>query len=271
MLSASLATPTFLINSRNRTTGDINNFQYTIPLAKNNDFNAVALVSATISKSFYTITAFGGQNVFVLYENSIGRFITIPEGYYDYKSFIVVLKGLLNTGGLGWVYDMTYTTYPRTNKFVWTVTGNGGLQPQFSFSNDRMHEIMGFVKDSNNPFVGDTLTSTEQFNMQHTRYVTVKSNICSNLGSTSDDFTVLATISTQNTPDGNNIVYQMTDLMEGQRLLSNNQSNSFSFSIYDDHDRLLQLNNVNWKCKILCYKFNDYYQRAITSTEPQRR
>lgn len=262
MLSINNISPTFIINSRNRIHGSITNFQYKVPLEQGNDFDTVALVSATIPKTWYTIVQ--GQNEFVVSENGPSRFITFPEGNYSAKTFKTKCAELLNAAApVGWVYAITEESIPKTNKFIFTVTGNAGVQPIFLFNNDRMHEIMGFDTDSVNPFVGDSLTSTNVYNIQHTRYVTLKSSIAYNSGSSDSDQTTLATISCENIPDGNSITYEHVDMMEAQRQITNNTSNTYNFSLYDDHERLIQMNGVDFKLKIICFKYNEYYTKKI--------
>jgi hypothetical protein len=265
MSSSTLVTPSFIVNSRNRIDGTSTNFQYKLDLPSGNDYNAIACISATIPKTYYTIKQ--GQNEFVVSEGGPSRFVTFPPGNYSSSTFITICKGLLNAGGVGWVYDITVGTLPITNKFTWTVTGNAGVQPIFLFNDDRMHEIMGFNQDVAIQFAADSLTSTNVFNIQHTRYITLKSNIAHNVGNHGPDSSILATISTQNVPDGNSIIYEMNDILDGQRFIANNGSNNFAFSLYDDHDRILDLNGIDFKFKLVMWKHNKFFELAINEIE----
>lgn len=278
--------PTFIINSfdrKNRPTTTSSDFFYKINISKQHDFDTVAISSIQIPKTFYTLQqgVVGGDafydNQFQLRESGGTVTITVPEGNYNIFNFPRVLKELLDANSPGgYEYIVTYPdrlTETDTGKFTFTVRNNAGDQPDFHMYDNRIREMMGLrCYDINgNPdwcaFTSDTLTSEFQVNMQWTNYITIKSNICHNAGNDNNDNAILAVIPVATVPDGSMINYTLVNLEEESKQLANAGSNEFSFSIYDDHNRLLDLRGSDWMIKLFLFKQNRYFDVAMKQME----
>ena len=119
-----------------------------------------------IPKSYYLVPK---NHSFRLIEGNSSVSITIPEGDYLLNTFRFVIQNLLNQNSPnGYIYTVTFpsiTTQANTGKFTYNVSGNGSIQPIFSFTN-QIYEIMGFEKNSTNTFVNNTITSTNVVKLQ---------------------------------------------------------------------------------------------------------
>lgn len=264
--------PSFNIFSKDRDSGTIENFIHNLQIDQNHGFNNVALVSARIPKSYYTAQSSHGNLTFGLHEDGLEQNITIPEGNYNSTNFAVVLKGLLDAASvlMGHTYVYTVTspnsaTEPQTFKYTYTVTGNAGVQPYFHMHNEsfRISEFLGFLNETNNVFVGDSLTSFKPFRFEHTEFITIKSNISRNSGSSHEDASVLARIPVGNITAGDIIEYRLVNLEDSTRVMTNRNSNAFSFTLHDDQDRLINLNYYDWSCTIMLYEYNNDSELTI--------
>lgn len=274
--------PSFIIDSANRddkigSDGRPNtnrsSFVYTIDISKNSKFNCVAMSQARIPKAWYTVQTIHANNTFELHEGGSSATITIAEGNYNVYSFMNILTGLLNTNSPnGWTYSITFPdslTDVQTFKYTFSVSGNGGVQPMFEFtsSSSRISELMGFdfandVYNGENPFVGDSLESYTQVYFQLTKFITVKSNICSNSGNSDSDSSVLARIDVTHVHDGDTIVWNMSSLEDASRVIPNNNSNVYTFSLFDDKGRPLNIHD-DWNIVLLLYEYNPVSEYMI--------
>ena len=259
--------PTYLINSRdriNRNNSTDSSFEFKINLETDNQFDSVILVTAHIPKKFYTVS---NNAFFTLIEDGMQEIITMPEGNYNYNNLPVILKGLFDQASINmlhnWVYTITFPNIniePDTTKLTFSVSGNGGLQPSVSFVNDikgEAHQLLGFPHDqSPHSFIADKLISSNIVSFVRTQFIVIKSNIALNSGSGQSDTAILARIPLSDTHD-EVISYDLVQLEDGVRELGSNTSNIFSFTIFDDHDRILELNGYPWTASLLIYKSDD--------------
>ena len=270
--------PTFIVNSKDRSSGTTEDFFYRLPLSKNDGFDAVSISSIQIPKTFYTLSEGrdGDDNTFVLSELGLDITITIPEGNYNVFNFPIVLKQNLDAAsfllGHSWRYIITYPdrlTETDTQKFTFEVLGSGGNFPTFTLSDNRIREMMGLDCESGCTFsviAGKIkLISEYAVNFQWTQYITVKSSIANNAGNESQDNAILAVIPVTTVPDGSMIIYDLKNLEDQTKQLANQNGNLYSFSLYDDHDRRINLRGPDWMIQLFVYKQNNYYELAINS------
>lgn len=234
------------------------------------------------------------DNQFLLSEGTNSGLITIPLAFYNEINFPIVLKGLLEaksvTFGNSFTYEITYpdlTTEADTRKFTYKVTNNvSGMDISFFFptvirsgsggsckSNDtsRISEIMGFTNETNSGIKSFalesgtiySLTSEYVVDFELTKYITIKSNIALDQGNSTRDNAILGVIPVYDVPHGGVINYELTQLEDESKYLSNNKNNIYSFSLWDDHDERMKLNGINWFVKLFLYEYNPYYELAI--------
>ncbi len=260
----------YIIDSSKRINGTDANFSYKIELPREKDYNRVVVLQALIPKSYYLVTA--PYNTFILEENGTEVIITLPEGNYNVQSFINVVSNLLSSNSPNtWIYNIQYNDSlisVETGRFKYIVSGNSG-QPSFKF-NDYLYEQFGFVKNSVNIFVGDELVSTSVIKFQNEDVILIHSDISYN-NDQSEYTDVLQEIYASSTPPMSNIVYQNSGNLEAysKQLLSKNKS-VFRFTLTDENNRELNLNNLNCVFTILVYRkdnINDltraFYARTI--------
>lgn len=256
------ASPSFFVNSKYRDNQDehINNFHYTIDIDNNKNYNCCALTSLRLPKSWYTVEATHNNNTFVLSEGGVPTTITIPAGNYNINSMKLTIENLLNTNSPNsWIYQVSYPdTYTQKQTFIYTFTVfKHTSQPSFIFSgSSRMTEILGFDTDTTYTFTSNTLTAPYTVQFELTNFITIKSSICNNTGNLNSDTSVLASIDVTHVRDGETIVYTMSSLDDATRLITNINQNVFSFSVYDDQDRPLELFD-DWNMTIMVYE-HDY-------------
>ena len=259
-ISARFDTPSFLINTRNRELGTTTNFSYKIPIKQNNNYNLVALTSLTISKTWTTINSF--NNVFELTEGTTTIEITVPTGNYDVCNFPTVLSKLLTDASPNnYTYKVFYDF--SNNKYTFKAFTDVLGLISFRFYNDGIHEIMGFEDNTTYLFSGDSLTSNNTINMQLTRYLTLKSNIANNFGNSDSDSSILARIPVEDVEDFGVVHYTVNQIQDQAKAITNNRSNIYTFSLYDDHDRIINNNGVEWMSQLFMWEHNTASQITI--------
>jgi len=247
----------YYINSIARTSGTPGNFTCEVQIPKSENYDRVTLLQANIPVSYYLVGV--GYNTFQLVENNgvatTTTTITLVPGNYTANSFITVIVPLLNTASPnGWIYSITIPngfTSSNTGKFTFTVSNNLTRQPSFVLNN--MWEIFGFEQNSTNTFVGNTLTSTNVVKFVPEDSLMIHSDICDN-----GENSILQEVFGNNSVAFSNITYQCPDVLSYSRRLRTNQSNSYTFSLTDEHNRQVDLNGVNVIFTIVLFKKDNF-------------
>lgn len=230
-----------LVNSRNKISGEHGNFTYKFNESLDK-YDRVCIVSASIPKSYYGIQT-GLNDTFTLTEGVTSYTITLTAGNYTAVNMASHLQTKLNTGHSN-TYTCTYpTTVYDTAKFTFTSTGAAS----FTFASTRSAcEIMGFDAGSTNSFSGGSLTSTNVINLNKETTLRIISNM------TSDG--ALCNMIASNTPDFNVIQYNCIDILALSKKLTHSNTNTYSFSITNESDEVLNLNGLNVVIELLFYK-----------------
>ena len=245
------------INSSFRQSGDDSDFIINIPLKKNNRFNRVSVISASIPKSYYLIP--DGENTFIIEENSVQTTVAIPPGNYSITSFIYVLNNLF-TGGISH-YSVSFPdskTQAQTGKMTFSHVNAQGHSSCFIFQNDHLPEVMGFARGSTNEFVHvgntSTLISSNVCNFQKESTIFLHSNLADNGGQ--DD--IMLELFASGNADLSNINFENNgNLQEHSKILKDNQSNSFHFYLTDEFRQKINLNGINVLLTICFYEENN--------------
>jgi hypothetical protein len=246
----------YYINSDNRLSGTSSDFYYQIQQPPNTNYDRCCVLQMSIPKSYYIVQV---NEYFDLTENSSSVNITVPTGNYSRKSFSTVVQSLLNTySPNGYTYTITYpnsTTTSDTGLYTFTVSGNGGVQPEiiFSTSND-LNSHMGFASGSTNIFVGNTLTSTQVINLQADNCLYLHSDL-----STNGNDSVLQEVFANVSADFSSITFQQQCVEGYSKVITSNSSNVYRFYLADENDKALNLNGQNLNITLLLYKKNDLY------------
>jgi hypothetical protein len=243
-------TKIFYIDSFNRTSGSPTDFQVNIELPRN-DFNRVALLQASIPKSFYNFPK--GRNTFYLVELGVETLITIPEGDYGVSSLIANLAPILSASSPnGWTYKMSFPKFleTQTGKITYTVEGNGGSQPSFRFENFCWLQL-GFYLNTTYNFVGDTLISVHYISLAPINRLFIKSDMCN-----TSELSILQEI-LQTFPDSAMVYYENTNIENNSKPFSTTQSRNFHFTITDRFGIPIETNGLDSVFSIIFYKYDD--------------
>jgi hypothetical protein len=257
--------PSFVVDSRIKDSGSIENFSYTIAIdGIDEEYTQCAVTSCTIPKSYYDLATDSPLRV---NEDGSTRVINIPKGNYSVNSIQNVLLKLLNAPALldpnKPIYQMSYPDCRLDNdigKFTWTVNKDTGFLITWEIIGDnRLHDILGFDKDITGTtiiyFSNGELISENRINLEHTKYIVVKSDMVHNEGAKDRDTAILCRIPIDDT-DKTVIHYRLLELEDELKSLVNPNNNKYSFSLYDDDNRLLDLNGNNWSMTIFFSRYN---------------
>jgi hypothetical protein len=243
------------INSNDRLTGTSSDFQIDLHVGAQSGavYSRVCVIQLSIPKSFYTVRA--NFNSFILDEGGLQQTVTLDPGNYNLDAIIVAAKNKLDAAsvanGNSWVYGVSYPAYtePATGKLTFTVSGNGGVQPLFIFGPDSasiVNEQLGFLENTSNAFVANTITSVSVINLNSAFSVQLISNCTDNqnqslqfIMSASTDFSI--------------ITYQATDIAANSKVLRRNMPSLLRFAIVDERYRPIDLNGVPFNCVLLFY------------------
>lgn len=251
------------IDSDLRQEGRSDEFTYRINL-NDSSYNRVSLLSVAIPKSMYLISATFGGNVFTLTEGLTSVTITIEEGNYTFRALSILLQTLLNNNSPnGWVY--TVTTSNIKGKFTFSVSGNTS-QPIISFpSSSSIYTVLGFDKETTNPFLGNTLTSRNVC-MLTTGSILLKSDLVQSDWTSDISGNNLGSFSLSSTPNFGVYSWSCPDPIKYSRPLDNNSANSKWFWITDGNDQSISLNGLPLLFSLLFYKednTNDLIRKDI--------
>lgn len=233
-------------------TSTSSSFSYILYLPQ--DATHVSVMQATIPKSYYLVQS--GNNTFTLKHGVTTYVITIPIGNYSMRKFKATLTSLLNAAS-AFVYTVTYPGMSddsaETGKFVYTVTGNAGVQPQFIFpSTSTLYRQMGFEEASTNTFVADTLTSTNVLDFDLVSAIYILSDICEAGVNQQQSSSVLQEIFAQNTVTYARIGFlNPCPELTAKPLMKDRTV--FTFSICDNDSRPLNLNGLQINLSLLVF------------------
>lgn len=244
-------------NSKDRIGGTNSNFTSSPIDIGYNNYDSVVLLQASIPRSFYNVPTL--YNTFVVKEGVNTRTITIPSASYNRYNLPLVLAPLLNTGGVGWTYTMTYPTANQgdTFKFTWTVSGNGGVQPQFVFTNSMFRQL-GFDQSSTNNFVANSLTSVNCINLSYILRAFIKSNICLN----ASDSILEEILNYSVYPMLSTCYFEQRETDLNTRTFNPNIVNSWNFRLVDSYDQEIDLNEIPWSFTIAFFRRANYHEVA---------
>lgn len=244
------------INSKNRSGGTNEDFTVTLNMSQDETYDRACVLYANIPVSYYLIKS--GQNDFQLKEGIDIVGIVVPPGNYTVNSFITVVTALLNTASPNhWTYSITMNnsyTNVSTGLFNYAVTGNGTLQPMFSFYNN-LAEQFGFPNPSGRTFTSGTLTGEYVVNFipESTLY------LYSDLIETKDNNTtnILQEFYGENAITFSNIIYQCRSVEGYSKVIRNSFSNTINFTLLDEHGDIVDLHGQPFFVTLLLYKSND--------------
>lgn len=246
----------YYINSKNRISGTNSRFTINIPFTNEDNFDRVAVLQATIPKSFYLVQS--GQNTFTLTEGVSSVTITIPIGNYSRRSLQDTVQDLLNTASpFGLVYTVTWPAVNEANTGKFTFTcNNGGIQPIFTFSDNNIAQYLGFNPSSSYQFSAYSLTSANVINLQNNNIIYLHSDICTN----GNDDVLQEIYTAAGDPTYSNIHYENYDFEAYSKQLVSKSKTLYEFYLTDKNQIEVDLNGVDFHMTLVLFKHNDISQ-----------
>lgn len=239
-------------NSKDRISGTNSSFQSKVIDLGSNTFDTVCLVQSSIPKSNYNMPS--GYNTFGLTELGTTVTVSLSPGSYNKNNLLTALTLALNSASPnGWAYVTSYpaATSQDTFKYTFTVTGNGGNQPEFVFR-DGCFRQLGFEQNTTYPFTGGSLTAVNAINLQYVLRMFIKSNIVTE----ATDGILEEILSVGSFPPLSVIYYQQYNFDINSKMYNMNNSNSWQFTLVDGYDQLVDLNGIPWAFTIVFFERN---------------
>lgn len=261
LINASNTAPTVVpFNSKNRLSGNASSF-VSIPVDLNlNSFDSVVLLAASIPKSWYNVPS--NYNTFILREKGVNTTITVTPGNYTKINLATKLSTLLTAGsvtlGNNWTYVVSYPapTEPDDFKYTFTVSGNAGLQPSLIFSTISPERQMGFEQSTTYTFVANVLTSVNAINLAYVLRIFLKSNICD----TAQDGILAEFQNIGSYPSQSVVYYQETEIDVNTKVFNKTNLNSWTFTIVDSFDRIVDLNGIPFSFTLCFFQRSDTHE-----------
>ena len=245
------------INSRNRSSGTDSDMTYKIDMRDINPSHCCVL-ACNIPKSYYLIGE--NENVFTLDEGTQAT-ITIAVGNYTrttLKNVVITALNLASPNGWTYAISIPSASIGDNGKYTFTVTGNGGVQPDFIFTDNNIFETLGFEINSTNSFVGDSLTSVNVVKITKEDTVFIHSDICDN-----GNDNILQEIYTASNPAFSNIIFNTPSVDGYSRKMPTNTDNIFKIWLTNEDGEPLNLNGQNWQMTLLVYRPDNKLFRFI--------
>lgn len=238
------------VSSANRISGNSSNFLYSFNIDKDSQFDHVAVLQASIPKSYYLINP--NNDEFTLSEGVSSVVILIPNGNYTLTAWKNVITNILNNNSPnGWTYTVAFPSPSGTNTghLLFTVSGNGGIQPSFTFS-ETLYQQFGFNSGTYS-FVDNQLESVNVINLQLNTALFIHSDIVNNksdailqdIYSNSDDFSY--------------ITYQATEVLSYSKELCYKNNFTNRFFLTDAQGNEVNLQGLNWNMTLIFFKKNN--------------
>jgi len=256
LFDQSLSTPVVLsFNSKDRISGTNSSF-ISAPLDLGyNQYDSVALVQASIPRSFYNVPT--SYRTFTLRELGVNYTITMTAGSYNKINLATNLASKLTAAsGNGWTYSVSYpsASQPDTFKYTFSVTGNTG-QPSLIFT-DSMFRQLGFEENTTYAFSANSLVSVNCINLAYISRAFIKSNVCIN----AQDDILEEILNYGSYPMLSLAYFQQVSFDLNTRNYNPGNTNSWLFSLVDSFDQEIDLNGVPWSFSLVFYKRNDTHE-----------
>jgi hypothetical protein len=244
-------------NSKDRIGGSNSNFLSKPIDLGINKFDSVAVVAASIPRSFYNVPQ--SYRTFTLRELGVNYTVTLSAGSYSRNNLALVLStALTSASGNGWTYVVSYPNtflVADTFKYTFTVSGNGANQPSFIFASSMFRQL-GFEENTTYAFSTNTLESANCINLAYVSRAFIKSNVCLN----AQDGTLEEILNYGSFPMLSLCYYQQTSFDLNTRVYNDSNTNSWNFTLVDTFSQEIDLNNIPWSFSLVFYKRNDTHE-----------
>jgi len=258
---------TFYINSKYRTSGTTDNFNYVIDTLPDY-INACSVSNITIPKTYYLINESNATFKLVITDTitniPTSYFLALDYGNYDETQIYSSLQDLMNNAQSNIIFTVEALTLNYdTGKMRIFYTENNYDVNLFIYADSDINEIFGLDK-GDNLFVAKSLTSKYIMNLNNENNLYLNSNIVRNEINNYNWANVLCAVYAH---DMQYLWFfsQTFDIYTNMKKCDPS-NNNLSFSLVNEQGRRINLNNIdfsftlhffkdNWK---LYNKFNDF-------------
>jgi hypothetical protein len=240
--------------SSSKGTGTPASFSLTIDLPRNNTFNKVSLIHASIPKGWYMVDS----QTDLLYEDSgnPGVPITVQFPSLDVSrnysitelcaELVVVLNAAAVSTGSGVTYTCVYNI-PRSKLFL--TASAGEFTVNLSEDTEQGRALIKYLGwNTANTSSSSNYDSPKRVNLQRYGCLNLRSSICNNSG---DD--ILSELFMADTGSNDVFEFNPSDVFLTARGMANNQTNSIHVQIADDYGNAINMNGLDWQATIVCY------------------
>ena len=241
-------------DAKQLTTGLNTNFRVNLVspiVASANEEIHTSLISASIPHSFYCISANLGNNT-VVYDTI--NTLTLPTQNYDTKELVRIFN---DDAGFSALFTASYNRFTNKISFL----NKTGIAHDLNWALSGASKLLGYGNEPDETVAnGASSTSSGMIDLATIHSVIIKSDISQGniISSSSSNSTVLQKINIDKSP------YSMIYLDGTDRLTysisQGGRIDSITFSLMDQNDILLDLNNINYELSVqfLVYpKFRD--------------
>lgn len=219
-------------------------------LVSDNEETHISIMSSEIPYSFYNVSSELENNT-LIYDDT--QTLTFTSQDYDIDELVAFFEA--NTA-----FKAIFTTTYDIQKNKITFTNTTGSTHKINLSLSNVNKEIGFAETDTDRTItaGSTLTSTFVCNLATVHSIFIKSTLSTAnvLSTRAGNSTTLQKISVD--VNSNGIIYMNSQDFRQVTISQVPVIDHISFSITDQNNRLLQLNNVNYEISILFEIFPKY-------------
>ena len=277
---------TLEVNSKDRTSGDIENFAYHLShQIKYNQGRSksyfMRIENVMIPKTFYDIDS--TNNTFrVLEDDGLGGddlvTATIPEGNYTITELLVELEGQLDTNTANTnAYTLSYDDITNLISFEYSGATSTDVVVDTIANGSTLNDVLGFGKEttSSQTINGTANTDSQQTfvsgTAQNPPYVVdldTKSYVVVEVDITSDNYydnnqQKHIGIHVPINVDRNDKQYFANHDGAMMRLNTKSPLANIRFRLLDEYNNQIDLNGVNWSCELNIYQLSEIHKMNV--------
>jgi hypothetical protein len=236
--------------AQSSSTASSSNFTVSLPTLDQR-YNRVAIVSASIPKTYYNIAA--PYNVLILTEGKTNTTITVPPANYSFNSFASTLSTLLTAASTA---SITYTATPQLATGRMLIASNSA-----AFSTITIPGTSNLYKNLGTPFNSAiTINNVTPYTSADVctftiNVILITSSLVRSSGMQGLPSNILQIININNQQNFSSIAYDNFNTLYNSRPAT--VSTSATFTITDIDGTILDLNGIPCNFSVIFFRFDD--------------
>jgi hypothetical protein len=214
-------------------------------------YTHVVMTSACIPKTYYVLP----NDATLTVNQGAGEFdVVMEKGNYNVVNFKSIFKTKIEALSGAFKYEVKFPSNVevQTSKYTFDVTFNSGVQPTFTVKDTYLGRVMGLVPNVTYSFVGNSLTSANVVNFQSYDEMLILSNVVKNQRG------LLQEIFSSGSVYNSSIIWTNNSLPLHAKLLAPTSTQSFTFTLVDNDENLLNLNGSEWSFVLMFFKASNF-------------